>query len=157
MNKLLMAIVAIVVFGIIARLAIGFFSANRVATGLTTTEANTKTLSGCDGLQNCAASTATEKSNFVAAFDYTGPASTAMAQFADIIKTQSGTDIVTLQNDYLHATYKTALLGFTDDLELLLDEASSLVHVRSASRLGKSDLGANRKRIEALRELAKNI
>ncbi len=42
------------------------------------------------------------------------------------------------------------------DLELLLDESSGVLHVRSASRIGKSDLGANRKRIEALRELEKS-
>jgi len=55
----------------------------------------------------------------------------------------------------LHATYKTPLVGYTDDLELLLDEDSGVLHIRSASRIGRSDLGANRKRIEALRLLLK--
>jgi uncharacterized protein (DUF1499 family) len=42
-------------------------------------------------------------------------------------------------------------LKFTDDLELAQDEAARVIHVRSASRLGKSDLGVNRKRVEAIR------
>lgn len=42
-------------------------------------------------------------------------------------------------------------MGFVDDVEFYLDEKDSLIQVRSASRLGESDLGANRKRIEAIR------
>jgi uncharacterized protein (DUF1499 family) len=42
-------------------------------------------------------------------------------------------------------------MGYVDDVEFSLDPAASVIHVRSASRLGESDLGANRKRIEAIR------
>jgi uncharacterized protein (DUF1499 family) len=52
---------------------------------------------------------------------------------------------------YLHAEMRTRWLKFTDDLELLLDEKASLIHVRSASRLGQRDFGANRQRVEWLR------
>lgn len=52
---------------------------------------------------------------------------------------------------YLHATFATPLLGFVDDVELRVDEAARVVHVRSASRVGHSDLGANRARVERLR------
>jgi len=54
---------------------------------------------------------------------------------------------------YLHAVFASPLFGFRDDLELRIDEDEGLVHVRSASRVGRSDLGANRARIEHLREL----
>lgn len=47
-------------------------------------------------------------------------------------------------------TVKTRLLRFTDDVEIFVDEAGKLVHFRSASRLGYSDLGVNRKRMETL-------
>ena len=47
--------------------------------------------------------------------------------------------------------FTTALMGYVDDVEFLYDPAAGVTHVRSASRLGYSDLGANRKRIEALR------
>jgi uncharacterized protein (DUF1499 family) len=43
-------------------------------------------------------------------------------------------------------------MRFVDDVEFLLDEGKSVIHVRSASRVGHSDLGVNRKRIEAIRQ-----
>jgi len=52
---------------------------------------------------------------------------------------------------YLWATFRTRILRFTDDVELRMDEESRVIHVRSASRLGHSDLGVNKKRIESLR------
>lgn len=55
--------------------------------------------------------------------------------------------------DYAHVVFRTPLLGFRDDLELRLDRELGVAHVRSASRVGRSDLGANRARIDHLREL----
>lgn len=52
---------------------------------------------------------------------------------------------------YLHATFVTPLFRFVDDLELRLDTANHRLHLRSASRVGRSDLGANRKRLETFR------
>ena len=70
---------------------------------------------------------------------------------ARIVKSTEGAHVVEQTESYLYAEFTTPLLKFTDDVEFLLVPAESLIHVRSASRLGKSDLGANRKRIEALR------
>ena len=60
-------------------------------------------------------------------------------------------NIVTREPDYLHAVYKTRLLRFRDDFEARLDEAAGVIQVRSASRLGYSDMGVNRRRVEGLR------
>ena len=60
--------------------------------------------------------------------------------------------IVRDQGDgYLYAQFTTRWMTFVDDLELWVDPVNNVVQVRSASRLGESDLGANRARIEALR------
>lgn len=61
----------------------------------------------------------------------------------------SGAHVVTDEAGYLHATYTSGLFRFVDDLELRMEAA--LLHVRSSSRVGYSDLGANRKRVEDLR------
>lgn len=156
MQKILTVLVALVVLGLIARLAIGYFSAKLVATGLVQSDTNTASLSGCNNLQNCTSSTATEKRNYVEPLDYDGPATETIESFSALIASQPGTKIIVQTPHYLHATYKTTLLGYTDDLELLLDDNTGTLNIRSASRIGKSDLGANRKRIEALRTLAKN-
>jgi uncharacterized protein (DUF1499 family) len=62
------------------------------------------------------------------------------------------TRIVKDKEDYLHAECRSAVFGFVDDLELQLRASERIIAVRSASRLGYSDLGVNRRRVEALRE-----
>ncbi len=52
---------------------------------------------------------------------------------------------------YLWATFRSRVFRFVDDLELRLDEAGGVIHVRSAARLGYADFGVNRKRVVALR------
>jgi uncharacterized protein (DUF1499 family) len=74
------------------------------------------------------------------------------ARLTDAIKDTSGATIIKQDGNYIYAEFQTPLLKFVDDAEFLLDEGNGVIHVRSASRLGKSDLGANRKRIERLRE-----
>ena len=59
--------------------------------------------------------------------------------------------------DYLHAAFTSTLFRFVDDLELRLDEEARVIHVRSASRAGHSDLGVNRKRVEELRRRSSQI
>jgi uncharacterized protein (DUF1499 family) len=59
--------------------------------------------------------------------------------------------LVTVEDHYLHAEFTSLIFRFVDDVEFLHDPASSQIHVRSASRIGHSDLGVNRARIEKLR------
>ncbi|OHD81605.1 MAG: hypothetical protein A3J97_00840 [Spirochaetes bacterium RIFOXYC1_FULL_54_7] len=54
---------------------------------------------------------------------------------------------------YMHAEFRSALFRFVDDVEFLLPAGESLIQVKSASRLGYSDMGVNRKRVERLRAL----
>ena len=76
---------------------------------------------------------------------------TQWARVPSIIK-QLGGQLVSSEGHYLRANFHSKWLGFEDDLELLLDEERSLIHLRAASRVGRSDFGVNRKRINALRE-----
>jgi uncharacterized protein (DUF1499 family) len=62
------------------------------------------------------------------------------------------TTIVQEAGDYLYAEFKSKLMGFVDDVEFYVDRAANVVQVRSASRVGRSDLGVNRQRIDAIRE-----
>lgn len=59
------------------------------------------------------------------------------------------TQIIAIDGFYLHATYRSRLLRFVDDLELAITDDGQLAY-RSASRLGYSDLGANQRRLDAL-------
>jgi uncharacterized protein (DUF1499 family) len=60
--------------------------------------------------------------------------------------------VVSLEPGYLHAECRSALMGFVDDLELHLRAAEGTIAVRSASRLGWSDMGVNRQRVDTLRQ-----
>lgn len=64
---------------------------------------------------------------------------------------RTGGHIMVNDGHYLHATFTSRLFRFVDDVEAQLDEADGVIHIRSASRVGHSDLGINRKRIESIR------
>jgi len=67
----------------------------------------------------------------------------------------TGGRVVQDDGRYLHATFTSKVFRFVDDVEALRDDAEGVIHIRSASRVGHSDLGANRKRVEAIRALLK--
>jgi uncharacterized protein (DUF1499 family) len=74
-----------------------------------------------------------------------------MTDLKTVIQNLPKTKIITETENYLYAEFTSALMGFVDDVEFLLDEEQKVIHVRSASRLGQSDLGVNRQRIETIR------
>ena len=87
----------------------------------------------------------------IAPLAYTGDGAAAFARAVELVKGLSQTTVVEQTPGYLYAQCSTRWLKFTDDLELYLDEADHVIHVRSSSRLGRKDFGVNRARVEALR------
>ena len=90
----------------------------------------------------------------IAPLAYTGDGAAALAEFARavaIVKAIPGTTMVEENPGYAYAQCQTRWLKFTDDLELALDKSARVIHVRSASRIGRGDLGVNRARVEAIR------
>lgn len=108
-------------------------------------------LAACPAKPNCVSSQAPEDSQRIAPFTVADAASEAMTRLAQVISAQPGAHVVEHRDGYLYATFQTPLLGFVDDVEFLFDPVRQVIDVRSASRLGHSDLGVNRKRIESLR------
>ncbi|PSB09205.1 DUF1499 domain-containing protein [Pleurocapsa sp. CCALA 161] len=78
----------------------------------------------------------------------------SIAEIKKVVTGMEGTTIVEEKDNYLYAEFKSKLMGYVDDVEFYLDNANA-VQVRSASRLGKSDLGVNRKRVEEIRSKLK--
>ncbi|MGE0376669.1 MAG: DUF1499 domain-containing protein [Planctomycetaceae bacterium] len=62
-----------------------------------------------------------------------------------------GITVIADEGNYLRAECASTVLRFVDDLEFLHRPADGVIHVRSASRVGRSDLGANRARVEEIR------
>ena len=78
-----------------------------------------------------------------------GPAT--LAKIKAIVQATAGAEVVKSDDDYLYARYTSRLMKYVDDVEFWFDPALRVVQVRSASRIGKGDMGANRKRVEAVR------
>jgi uncharacterized protein (DUF1499 family) len=75
------------------------------------------------------------------------------ARLAETVATSPGAQLVSASEDYAHFTVTSRLFGFVDDIEFHRRPANGEIAVRSASRVGRGDLSANRKRVESVREL----
>ena len=111
-------------------------------------------LAPCKPTPNCVASQAdraADPGHYVPPLAIRGEPEAAWAALVAAVRATPRVQIVAEGPGYLHAEYASRVFGFVDDVELQLDPSAKLVHVRSASRLGRSDFGVNRARIEALR------
>lgn len=108
-------------------------------------------LADCPDIPNCQCSEASRESQQVDRFVVTKDPSQSIAILAGIVESIPGMEVVQFDETYLHATATSRLMRYVDDIEFLLSDDKQSLQVRSASRLGKSDLGANAKRIEGMR------
>jgi len=106
-------------------------------------------LTPCPSTPNCVCSEGPRAA--VAPFAFAGDPDAAFASLIELLRGEPRVELATVEPDYVHAVFRTPLLRFRDDLELRLDRGARRIHVRSASRVGYSDLGTNRRRVESLR------
>lgn len=106
-------------------------------------------LAACPGTPNCVNSQSDDAQSKIDALP-----GVSIAEIKKVVAGMEGTTIVEEKDNYLYAEFKSKLMGYVDDVEFYLDNANT-VQVRSASRLGKSDLGVNRKRVEEIRSKLK--
>ncbi len=109
-------------------------------------------LGDCPESPNCVSSQASDDEHRVAPFRLVAYSDASWAAVQERVAALPRTTIVTASENYLHAECRSRLLRFVDDLELYLRPEDALVEVRSASRVGYSDLGVNRRRVETLGE-----
>jgi uncharacterized protein (DUF1499 family) len=108
-------------------------------------------LAPCPDSPNCVSSQSEDERHAIEPLRNEGAAEAAMQGLIDVIKGMKRARIIIAQKRYIHAEFTSFLFRFVDDVEFLLDEESKTIHVRSASRVGYSDLGVNRKRVETIR------
>ena len=104
-------------------------------------------LAPCPGTPNCVSTQSQDPKAKIAPL-----AKVSIAELKKVIESMERTTIIEETDNYLYAEFKSQLMGYVDDVEFYLDPNENVIHVRSASRLGKSDLGVNRKRVETIRE-----
>lgn len=107
-------------------------------------------LAPCPNTPNCVSSQSSDPEHYIAPLTYTGSSTDAIARLKQSIQSTERAKIVAETDNYLYAEFSSRWMGFVDDVEFFFDDVGE-IEVRSASRLGESDLGVNRQRIEALR------
>ncbi len=109
-------------------------------------------LSECPDSPNCVSSQTVKKDHAINPLSYNGSYSDAKQALLSIISSLPRTKIIADNDWYIHVTFTSHLMRFVDDVEFLFDDTNKKIYVRSASRVGYSDMGVNRKRIEDLRQ-----
>jgi uncharacterized protein (DUF1499 family) len=142
-GKLIYGIVAVAVVALLAYAALAVYSRRAPQLGVTDGQ-----LRPCPDRPNCVCSEAGTAN--IEPLRIAQPAPLAWERFTGMVAA-SGGRIDKLTNDYLHATFESTYFRFVDDFEARYDYEAGVIHVRSASRIGFSDRGVNRKRIEDLR------
>ena len=104
----------------------------------------------CPATPNCVCSEHQVEGAYIEPLSYTGMAAEAWVKIKRVISETGGVVIIE-EADYLRIFYETPLLRYVDDVEFRQDKNKQVIHVRSASRVGQSDLGTNRKRVEKIR------
>ncbi len=112
----------------------------------------TRHLPPCPESPNCVSSEHHREDRRIEPLPFAGGAEAAMDHLEALIAEQSGAQIENRQPLSLHATFRSKILRFVDDLHAVADPETSVIHWRSASRTGYWDFGANQRRIESLRE-----
>ncbi len=108
-------------------------------------------LAPCPGKPNCVCSQDEDPKHAISPLVYTGEADAAMLKLKEILSKMPRTTLVEEQEGYLYFECKSKVMGYVDDLEFHCARDQHQIHVRSASRIGYSDIGVNRKRVEAIR------
>ena len=107
----------------------------------------------CPASPNCVSSRSADDAHGISPLSYSGPGEEARGTLAAVLGTMPRAKIVESAGPYLRAEFTSTLFRFVDDAEFLLDDVAKVIHVRSASRTGYSDMGVNRKRVEEIRRL----
>jgi uncharacterized protein (DUF1499 family) len=110
-------------------------------------------LAPCPKKPNCVSSQAemSDAQHFIEALTYRGEPAQARERLAQTIAGMKRARLVVREANYWRAEFTSALLRFVDDVEFRFDDDARRIDLRSASRVGYSDLGVNRRRIEDLR------
>lgn len=109
-------------------------------------------LTSCPAKPNCVSSEAQDKEHHIPPLAFNGSPAQALQNIKKVVLSMPRTVLTEERNDYLAFTFESLIFRFVDDVEFFVPPTAQAVSVRSASRVGYSDLGANRKRIEAVRQ-----
>jgi len=110
-------------------------------------------LLACPASPNCVSSFASDNKHQIDPLRYSTSREEQLLRLKTLIVKMGNARVVTEKENYLHVEFTSKVFRFVDDAEFLLDDENKTIYFRSASRIGRSDFGVNRKRIEAIKSL----
>lgn len=109
-------------------------------------------LAPCPSSPNCVSTMAQEEKQWIAPISYQGERSQVLLKLKNIVSTIDRVKLVEETEDYLHYEFRSRIFRFVDDVEFFFPPEEKVIHMRSASRVGYSDFGVNRKRLVNIRK-----
>ncbi len=107
--------------------------------------------SSCPDSPNCVSSQSADNSHFIEPLHYTANSADARQKLIDILENSKRVQLAKVEMDYIHAEFRSCLFRFVDDVEFYFSPEEKIIHIKSESRSGYYDFGANRRRVERLR------
>lgn len=105
----------------------------------------------CPDKPNCVCTADSDQQHKIEPLRFAGSPAEAMQKLKSVIGNMPRTSVVTADDNYLHVEFKSLLFRFVDDVEFAIEPDSRQIQFRSASRVGYSDFGVNRRRMESIR------
>jgi uncharacterized protein (DUF1499 family) len=109
-------------------------------------------LAPCPPKPNCVCSQDPDAAHRVDPIAFGGSPEEALAAIVALVEADPLAELAGHEGRWVHAVWRSPVMGFRDDVELLVDRDAGVIHVRAAARVGYSDLGANARRVESIRE-----
>lgn len=113
---------------------------------------NANSIAECPASPNCVSSQSKSREHLVQPIPFSGNMNEFKDQVLKLSSILPRTQIARVDGPYIHLISTSLIFRFKDDIELYFNETDKIIHIRSASRVGYSDLGINRKRVESIRE-----
>jgi uncharacterized protein (DUF1499 family) len=107
----------------------------------------------CPDAPKCVSSHASDPRHFIEPFTFDDQATEAMLRLRTTLLSEKRVTIIIEQATILRAEVRSLIFRFVDDVEFTLLPEQQLIHIRSSARIGYSDFGVNRRRIERIRQL----
>jgi len=109
-------------------------------------------LKPCPESPNCVSTQTQQKSKQMDPIPFTLDPKEVLKIIKSVVESLPNTHLENESLNYLHYTFISKIFRFTDDVEFLIDAEQKLIHFRSASRTGYSDMGVNKKRMTEIKK-----
>ena len=113
--------------------------------------------SPCPDSPNCVSTQSTDKACFIEPLHYAGSLADARQKLISVLENTKRVRLVKVETDTIHAEFRSSIFQFIDDVEFYFPPDQAIIHVKSASRKGYYDFGANRRRVEWLRSTFESL